>query len=66
MTITDLYEGMMSNHTTPRPQPVLAVVVGLAFAAGFAIAGAELLVTVVAALAAATAWLALALLLRRS
>jgi hypothetical protein len=53
------------NDRAPGPQPVLALVVGAVFAAVFALAGAELGVTVVAAVCAGGAWLALALLRRR-
>jgi hypothetical protein len=50
-----------AQATTAQPAPALAVVVGLAFAAGSAIAGAQL----IAGLCAFAAWLTLALLRRR-
>jgi hypothetical protein len=55
----------MSDRSSSGPHPALALVIGAAFAAAFALAGAELGVTVIAAVCAGGAWLALALLRRR-
>lgn len=62
MNSTDRREGQAMSS---QPAPALAVVVGLAVAAGFAIGGAQWPAIVIAGVCAFAAWLTLALLRRR-